>query len=173
MGALATTSKVAGGPGQRPECLTSDLGWLLSNASYALASEIAQAFGPLGISPRGFHVLEAAASDGGHTQSELAEMVGLDKTTMVVTVDALEASGLAERRASETDRRARVIEVTEAGREKIAEARAVIKAVQADVLASLPPEQAEALLDTLATLVGGRLSERIQCSPPLRRRQPR
>jgi DNA-binding MarR family transcriptional regulator len=151
----------------------SDLGWLLSNAAYALASEIAHAFRPLDISPRGFHVLEAAAADGGHTQSELAEMVGLDKTTMVVTVDALEAAGLAERQPSETDRRARVIVVTEAGRKKIAEARSVIKAVQADVLASLPSEQAEALLDTLGTLVGDRLSARIQCTPPMRRRQPR
>lgn len=173
MGAAATTSKVATGARRCPDCLSSDLGWLLSNASYALATEIAHAFEPLGISPRAFHVLEAAASDGGHTQSELAEMVGLDKTTMVVTVDALEEAGLAERRPSETDRRARVIVVTDAGREKIGEARSVIKAVQADVLGSLPEAQAEALLDTLATLVGGRLSERIQCSPPLRRRQPR
>jgi len=170
MGAAATTSSATGA---RPECLTKDLGWLLSNASYALASEIAHAFEPLGISPRSFHVLEAAAADGRHTQTELAEMVGLDKTTMVVTVDALEEAGLAERRPSETDRRARVIVVTDAGRKKIAAARSVIKAVQADVLASLPGDQAEALLETLATLVSDRLSERIQCSPPMRRRQPR
>ncbi|MEZ5121593.1 MAG: MarR family transcriptional regulator [Solirubrobacterales bacterium] len=150
-----------------------DLGWLLANASYALASEIAHAFAPLEITPRAFHVLEAAVADGVHTQSELAEMVGLDKTTMVVTVDALEAAGLARRRPSQTDRRARVIVVTDAGRQRIAAAREVIEAVQADVLASLPADRAGALLETLATLVRGRLSERIPCSPPLRRRQPR
>ena len=43
-------------------------------------------------------------------------MIGLDKTTMVVTVDELERAGLAERQASSTDRRARIIKVTPAGR---------------------------------------------------------
>ena len=52
---------------------------------------------------------------GEFTQTEIARMVGLDKTTMVVTVDELEAAGLAERRPSSTDRRARVIEVTKDG----------------------------------------------------------
>ena len=37
---------------------------------------------------------------GEYTQTELVRMVGLDKTTMVVTLDQLEAEGLAERRPS-------------------------------------------------------------------------
>ncbi len=43
------------------------------------------------------------------TQIRLAERCALDKTTMVVTGDELERSGLAERRPSPTDRRARII----------------------------------------------------------------
>ena len=34
---------------------------------------------------------------GAYTQTELARLIGLDKTTMVVTVDELEAAGLAKR----------------------------------------------------------------------------
>ena len=86
-------------------CFAGNLAWLLYRAHWALASELTAALEPLGVSARGFHVLKAALS-GEHTQTELAEMVGLDKTTMVVTVDELERDGLAERRLSPHDRRA-------------------------------------------------------------------
>ena len=59
---------------------------------------------------------------GEYTQTELARIVGLDKTTMVVTLDELEAAGLAERRPSATDRRARVVAVTKAGERKVRQA---------------------------------------------------
>ena len=123
-------------------CLSGNLGWLLSQAHYALASELVAAFEPLGVSSRGYKVL-AAATDGERTQKELADLVGLDKTTMVVTVDELEAAGLAERRPSKTDRRARVITVTKAGERKVAEGRKVVDRVQADVLAALPGARAQ------------------------------
>ena len=130
------------------------------------------ALAPLGLSGRGYHVLRAALS-GEHTQKELADMVGLDKTTMVVTIDELERDGLAERRPSPTDRRARVIAVTKAGRRKVAEADAIKERVQADVLQALPARHRKALLDALAELVQGRLAEAAACDPPLRRREPR
>src|SRR5881275_1539607 len=99
-------------------CFAGNLAWLLYRAHWALASELTAALAPLGVSARGYHVLRAALS-GEHTQRELAEMVGLDKTTMVVTVDELERDGLAERLPSPHDRRARIIAVTKAGQRKV------------------------------------------------------
>jgi MarR family transcriptional regulator for hemolysin len=153
-------------------CFTGNLAWLLYRAHWALASELTAALAPVGVSPRGYHVLKAALSDE-HTQTELAEMVGLDKTTMVVTIDELERDGLAERRPSPHDRRARVIGVTAAGKRKVAEAEEVKERVQADVLGELPARDQRALIDALDKLVQGRLAERADCSPPLRRRAPR
>ena len=101
----------AAGREECPDCLMGNLNWLLTQAHYALASELAAAFEPLGITPRGHSVL-GAGDDGAHTQKQLAELVGLDKTTMVVTLDELEAAGLARRVPSPSDRRAHVIEVT-------------------------------------------------------------
>src|SRR4051794_14330096 len=147
-----------GGNRECPECLSTDLSWLLSQAHFGLVHELKRAFGPLGVSARGYHVL-ATAMNGSHTQKELADLVGLDKTTMVVTVDELEAAGLAERRPSPTDRRARVIAVTNAGRRKVAEGQKLIEKVQADVLETLPARDRTALLSTLDTLVSKRLSE--------------
>src|SRR6202011_3054060 len=100
-----------------PRCFAGNLAWLLYRAHWALGAELTAALEPLGVSARGYHVLAAALS-GAHTQTELAEMVGLDKTTMVVTVDELERLGWAERQLSPDDRRARIIAVTPAGERK-------------------------------------------------------
>jgi MarR family transcriptional regulator, transcriptional regulator for hemolysin len=148
-----------------------NLNWLLTQAHYALASELTMAFEPLGITPRGHSVL-AAAMTGPHTQKQLAELVGVDKTTMVVTLDELEAAGLARRVASPTDRRARVVEVTKPGARKVAEANRVAKRVQADVLSSLRDASGESLLDGLGELIRNRLAEPAACSA-VSRREPR
>jgi DNA-binding MarR family transcriptional regulator len=153
-------------------CFAGNLAWLLYRAQWALASELTAALEPLGVSARGYHVL-AAALTGQRTQSELAEMVGLDKTTMVVTVDELERTGLAERRVSPDDRRARIIAVTPAGKRKLAEAEKVKERVQADVLGGLSGPEGDALIESLSKLVEGRLAERVECATPLRRRAPR
>lgn len=154
-----------------PECLAGSLAWLLSQAHFAMLSEMHRALEPCGVSPRGYHVL-VAAETGERTQSELAELVGLDKTTMVVTVDELEKAGFAERIPSETDRRARVIGVTRAGERAVRDARRVIEEIQTGVLGALPSDQRGPFLESLATLVRDRLSDAPDC-PGMRKRQPR
>jgi DNA-binding MarR family transcriptional regulator len=154
------------------KCFAGNLGWLLYRAHWALAAEMTAALEPLGVSARAYHVLYAALS-GEHTQTELADMVGLDKTTMVVTVDELERLGLAERRPSPDDRRARIIHVTPSGKRKVTEANRVKERVQSEVLDELSQREGEALLQGLAKLVQGRLAERAECATPLRRRAPR
>jgi MarR family transcriptional regulator, transcriptional regulator for hemolysin len=154
-----------------PDCLASNLSWLLTQAHYNLVSEIAVAFEPLGVSNRGYHVLATALS-GEYTQKELAERIGLDKTTMVVTVDELEKAGLAERQPSSIDRRARVISVTKAGERKVREGQEIVEGIQNDVLESLPTGERKLFLEALGTLVKDRLAEPAECSPPLRRREP-
>lgn len=149
-----------------------DLCWLLGRASYTLTTELTAALEGLGVSPRA-HCVLAAAQTGDHTQTELARMVGLDKTTMVVTLDELEAAGLAERRPSREDRRARVISVTKAGKRKVDEAEAIADRIRADVLSVLPAHEREVFLDALTRLVADRLSEPVVCSQPVRRRAPR
>jgi MarR family transcriptional regulator for hemolysin len=156
-------------PATAPEPLSSDLCWLLSRASHALTTELTAALEASGISPREHSVL-ATAMTGEYTQTDLVRMVGLDKTTMVVTVDDLEAAGLAERRPSQTDRRARVIAVTEAGERKVREAEAVMDRVREDVLSALPATERDVFLRALGRLACGRLSEPVPCSQPVRRR---
>src|SRR4051812_49334177 len=145
--------------------LSANLCWLLSTASHSLTTEMTRAMEGLAVSPRGFSVLTTALS-GAYTQTELARMVGLDKTTMVVTLDELEAAGLAERRPSATDRRARVIAVTQAGEEKVAEADRIAERTHEEVLAALDPAEREAFVGALTRLVSDRLSEPVACAKP-------
>ncbi|SRR6266508_1175038 len=152
--------------------VSTDLCFLLSRASHALLTEQTAALSELGISPRAHCVLSRAMA-GGLTQTELAELCGLDKTTMVVTMDELEKAGLAERRPSSTDRRARIIEVTDSGRRMVAKGRKIVSRIHEDVLASLPHEIRESFLAGLEQLVTDRLATPVHCDKPVRRRVPR
>jgi DNA-binding MarR family transcriptional regulator len=131
--------------------LADDLVWLLAQASHVLKTELTAALEDLGVSPRGHHVL-ATAMGHEYTQTELARIVGLDKTTMVVTLDELEAAGLAERVPLPTDRRARIVAVTKAGEQKVRQAEEIATRLHTDVLAALPAGERRALLDGLARL---------------------
>ena len=83
-------------PAAEAECLSNNLGWLLGSAEHVLAAELGLALEPLGLSSRRYCVLATALGQD-RTQIELANLIGLDKTTMVATIDALEEAGLAER----------------------------------------------------------------------------
>ena len=155
-----------------PQPLCDNLCWLLSRASYTLTTELTAALEALGISPRA-HAVLAAAATGEHSQTQLARMVGLDKTTMVVTIDELEAAGLAQRRPSPTDRRARVIAVTKAGARKLRDAEEIGDRIRDDVLGVLPARDRKVFLGALTRLVSTRLAEPVQCAQPVRRRAPR
>jgi MarR family transcriptional regulator, transcriptional regulator for hemolysin len=149
-----------------------DLVFLLSQASHALATELTVRLEELGITPRSHCVLSKALA-GEFTQSQVAEQCALDKTTMVVTLDALERAGLAERRPSSTDRRARIIGVTKEGERVATAADAIVALTYSDVLAALPERQRDAFVDSLNRLVNGRLSTPPECAKPPRRRTPR
>ena len=165
---MSTTAPVLVPP-TPPAPLASDLCWLLSRASHALMTELTAALEQSGISPREHSVLVTAMT-GSYTQTELARMIGLDKTTMVVTVDELEAAGLAERQPSKTDRRARVIGVTAAGARKVRAAEKVLDRVREDVLAVLPEHERDVFLRSLGRLACSRLSSPVACAQPVRRR---
>jgi MarR family transcriptional regulator for hemolysin len=157
---------------EAPPQLCEDLCWLLSKASHSLTTELSAALEGVGVSPRAYCVLTSAMR-GEYTQTQLARMVDLDKTTMVVTLDELEAAGLAERRPSTSDRRARVIAVTAAGRRKVRQAEEITERIRGDVLGVLAPEEREVFLGALSRLVRERLAEPVACAQPVRRARSR
>jgi MarR family transcriptional regulator, transcriptional regulator for hemolysin len=149
-----------------------DLMMLLHRAGHALETELTARLAEIGLTPRARCVLSTAL-DAELTQIEIADRIGIDKTTMVVTMDALESAGYAERRPSPTDRRARVVVVTDTGRATVAKADALYEEVVGSVLGSLPDDERTGLVNGLTRLVEGRLSTPVACERPPRRRAVR
>ncbi|WP_405011344.1 MarR family winged helix-turn-helix transcriptional regulator [Kitasatospora sp. NBC_01539] len=145
-----------------------DVSALLAHTSHVLATRMTAAFGELGISPRAFCVLHHALEEE-RTQIQLAELSDLDKTTMVVTVDELEQAGLAERRPSTTDRRARIIHVTPTGEVAVAAGAGIADRVHQEVLDALPGDEREVFARALARLSEGILATPVESGRPVRR----
>jgi DNA-binding MarR family transcriptional regulator len=142
--------------------LEDHMGWLISRASHALGTALMEGLVPLGLNLRDYTVLLAAerATIEGHsrTQLALAQAARLDKSTMVVALDALEGEGLVERRPDPKDRRARIVEPTDAGRELLTRVERVVIDVEDGVLADLDAEERRVLRSLLRRIVLGRLS---------------
>jgi DNA-binding MarR family transcriptional regulator len=145
-----------------------DLSFLLSHTSHVLNTRLTAALAGIGMTVRG-HCVLIHALPGELTQIELAKLTDLDKTTMVVTLDELEEAGLAERRPSPADRRARIVVVTEAGRAMAAAGEKIVDRVHGEVLASLPDDERATFESALRHLVEGYLAEPVDCERPVRR----
>jgi DNA-binding MarR family transcriptional regulator len=124
-----------------PERTERDVTGLLNMAGHLLSNRLGAALADVGLTPRMQCVLVHALEEE-RTQIQLAALADLDKTTMVSTVDELERLGLAERRQSAADRRARVIAVTGKGRLAAEEGQRIVDRVHADALAALPDRAA-------------------------------
>jgi MarR family transcriptional regulator, transcriptional regulator for hemolysin len=147
-----------------------DLGFLFNHAGHVVDTELTARLADLGTTPREICVLGKAIG-GELTQSRLGELAGLDKTTMVVTMDKLEAAGLAERRPSATDRRARIVAVTPAGRRLLAAGQQVVDAAHIEMLAALPDADREVFVRCMSALVADRLAQPVVSERTVRRRR--
>ena len=97
--------------------LTDDLGFLLSRASGQVVRRTNAALAEHGLRVRQYSVLVLACdTTDGVSQRELATVLGLDPSQVVLLVGELAGAGLVERRAVEEDRRTRLVVPTEAGR---------------------------------------------------------
>ncbi|MFC9248144.1 MarR family winged helix-turn-helix transcriptional regulator [Streptomyces sp. NPDC057136] len=145
-----------------------DLSFLLDHTSHVLRTQMSAALAEIGLTSR-MHCVLVHALEEERTQIQLAEIGDMDKTTMVVTVDALEAAGLAERRPSSRDRRARIIAVTEKGAQLAVRSQAIADRVHKDALSALPEDDRTALLRALNQLTAGHLATPAENPGPVRR----
>lgn len=145
-----------------------DLSFLLDHTSHVLRSKMSAALAEIGLTAR-MHCVLVHALEEERTQIQLAEIGDMDKTTMVVTVDALEKAGLAERRPSSTDRRARIIAVTDEGARVAGQSQKIVDRVHRDALATLPGRDREALLRALNHLVDDSLATPVEAPRTARR----
>jgi DNA-binding MarR family transcriptional regulator len=159
---------------KRPLRTVPDLTGLLKHAGHVLETQLTAALAEVGLSPRMQCILGYALEEEERTQIQLAELAYLDKTTMVVTVDALERAGFAERRPSTTDRRARIIAVTKAGAEVAAEGQRIVDRIHAEAIKAVPAAHRKAFVQAIKLLVDGHLATAVESpgvAAPRRARQ--
>ena len=97
---------------------------VLIKAAHALEVYATNSVTGLEIGGSDFAALEALLHKGPLPVNEIGRRVLLTSGSVTVAVDRLEARGLVERRASSTDRRARIVHLTKEGRKLIARAYA-------------------------------------------------
>ncbi len=135
--------------------LADRLGYLLKHAREALSARTGPALAPYGIDGRALAVLTVLAAGGAPmSQQEAAARLGVDRTTMVGLVDALEARGLVERVAHPEDRRKNVVRPTAAGRDTYAAALAASDEAERAFTAPLGEADAARLRSYLRILLG-------------------
>jgi DNA-binding MarR family transcriptional regulator len=117
--------------------------WRVSHTGVAAALE------SLGLTPALFALLNVIGAREGAIQQELGSAMGIDPSTMVSLIDQLEGAGLARRRASARDRRAREVTITPKGRRALERGRAAAAQVEDDVLRGLSAAERRRLLELL------------------------
>ena len=130
------------------------LGYLLKHAHLALEGFTDAALERFGITSRDLGALRVIAGGEAKSQQDVAGILGVDRTSMVALLDALEQAGIVARRPSEQDRRRNVIELTKPGRKIVIQAEQASLAVERDFVDVLGEERASDLRRTLGALVG-------------------
>jgi MarR family transcriptional regulator, transcriptional regulator for hemolysin len=129
--------------------VTEFVGQLFFRLWRATHTRTAERLGSIGLTPPLFALLNVIGAREGAIQQELGAVLGIDRSTMVSLIDHLENAGLARRRPSATDRRAREIAITPKGRRMLQRARGLILQVEDEVLAGLSADERGELLALL------------------------
>jgi len=138
------------GPGSE---LSRRLGYLLKHAQLQMAELTAKALTPYGVDGRELGVLLVLAGHEPASQQQAAQRLGIDRTTMVALLDALEGKGLVSRHPHADDRRRNVVELTDAGQDTLRRATRASDDAEREFLAPLSPRAAQQLRDSLQTIV--------------------
>jgi DNA-binding MarR family transcriptional regulator len=110
-----------------------------------------EALAPLGLRAREFWLL-AIAGVGNVSQNEIAELCGLDPSSLVPVLDGLERRGWLRRQRNPHDRRMQWVQRTEAGNRLFARARPRAQRAQARQLAVLSSAQQRQLVAAMRKL---------------------
>ncbi|HWU58912.1 MAG TPA: MarR family transcriptional regulator [Microbacteriaceae bacterium] len=137
----------------RRDALNDRLGYLLKHAQLRFAQLSAEALLPYGVTGRQCAILATIDGEGLLSQQDVAQLLKVDRTTMVALIDELETAGLVLRRTHPDDRRKNVVELTPAGRDSLRSADAARHRAETRFLASLSDAQAEAFRNALRALV--------------------
>jgi DNA-binding MarR family transcriptional regulator len=127
-------------------------GFLIHDVSRLRRVVVDRALKPLGITRSQWWVLAFLSRRDGMTQTALAADLDLTKVAIGGLLDRMEAAGFVERRADQSDGRARRVYLTRAGAKMVAAIRDSVEAVELEILERIPEDALAQAADTLRTL---------------------
>jgi MarR family transcriptional regulator, transcriptional regulator for hemolysin len=127
-------------------------GFLLTDSARLLSKLIDRRLQPFGLTRAQWAVLAMLNSRDGLSQSELAEELEIEKSTVGRLIDHVEANGWIERRPMPSDRRLWLVHLTDRAKPLIETLMVVVLAARAEMLRGLTMEQQQQLTHGLAFL---------------------
>lgn len=144
-----------GAPPGLHAALVRHTGFLINRIASVGRKRFSARLDSLGLNFRMWGVLNVLDVEGAITQHKLGRGVGIDPSSMVGTIDELEAMGLVERRRHPTDRRAHALHLTELGRTTLKQGRALAREAQDELLGPLTQDERKQLHELLLRVALG------------------
>ena len=148
------TGAVEKAPEEPAAELSNRLGYLLKHANQRLSELTAAALEPFSLNGRELGVLVVLDAMGPTSQQDAARRLGVDRTTMVALIDALEAKSIVVRRPFEEDRRRNVVEFTESGHELFTRALQASDEAERRFVSPLEDTAAQLFREQLRAVIG-------------------
>jgi DNA-binding MarR family transcriptional regulator len=141
------------------EDLSRNFGFILHDVARLLRTTFDRRVKSLGLTRSQWWVLNHLFRNNGMTQSDIAELLEIERATLGRLLDRLEAKGWVRREADAADRRVKRVFLTEEVEPALKAMRAAAAEMRRDALAGVSVEEQERFVDTLlavkANLNGG------------------
>ncbi len=126
-----------------PPAMREVTGFLVNRLAERLREVTMERIGSAALRPRQIGLLLVLRAEGRSQQQLLGERLGMDRTTTMHLVSALEAQGLLVREADPNDRRVNVLRLTSRGMKLAAKVDAQSQSAADEVLAALSPSESQ------------------------------
>lgn len=135
-----------------PDSIRTRLPYLLARAHQRQLDVFARHTAAFDIAGREYAVMLLLEAHHKLWQSQIAEALGLDRTTVTYLVDGLEQRDWVARRRDPADRRAHVVGLTPAGEQALIDIKPAVIEAKAELLAPLREDEQDQLRDLLMRL---------------------
>lgn len=124
----------------------------VQRAARALGKRFDEALRPVGLTNGQFSLLMALNRPEPPTMGPVAQLLGMDRTTLTAALKPLEREGLVRVEADPGNRRSRLLFLTEKGHAALRKALPAWRTTHAEIESALGKDAAQALRMTLAAL---------------------
>lgn len=125
------------------------IGYNLKRAYIIIKDDFNKSLGPNGLAPREFSLLSLVVTFPHITQSELARMLGIERSGLVSIVDKLEGANYLQRVVMPSDRRAQALVASDVGKQAYADMLVIVTEHEERLLTDLSADERTELIRLL------------------------